>query len=302
MNELKTPNQSLDELKERLLNSENKMIVFPTVATEAIELTSDPCFSMAEFSCLVERDAKLTTDLLSLANSPLFNAALPVSSIHQSIVRLGMRQCRNLILSACVKSMMQKISLEQEWIRDLLWQHSFTTASACLYLNRTFSLGFQGEEFTAGLLHDIGRTLFAIVKNDDFQIADPLNFKEDEDLLTRETEVMGTNHCEFGAWFTTHNKLPDEITEVIRWHHEPTRKSRHQKLIALVAAGDHVANHIQVFEEAAGYVPEENKAISILSQLYDKNFDENFSEIAPQLVTDVRDMATVNTCCKQRAV
>jgi len=221
---------------------------------------------MAELACLVERDPKLTTELLSLANSPLFAGSSPVSSIHQSIVRLGVKQCRNMILSVCVSGMMKKISIDQEWMRSLLWRHSFTTASACLYLNRTFGLGFQGEEFTAGLLHDIGRTLFAVVDIEKFEIADSLNINEGKSQLARETEVFGIDHCEFGAWFATNNQLPESLVEVIRWHHEPSQENPHQKLIALVAASDQVANQIHLLEEPTDYDPKENVAVGILSE------------------------------------
>ena len=302
MNKNTISNESVDDLKKRLLNCNKEALVFPAVATEAVELTNDPSFSMAELACLVERDPKLTTELLSLANSPLFAGSSPVSSIHQSIVRLGVKQCRNMILSVCVSGMMKKISIDQEWMRSLLWRHSFMTASACLYLNRTFGLGFQGEEFTAGLLHDIGRTLFAVVDIENFEIADSLNINEGKSQLARETEVFGIDHCEFGAWFATNNQLPESLVEVIRWHHEPSQENPHQKLIALVAASDQVANQIHILEEPTDYDPKENVAVDILSELYNRNFTDKFCEIAPQLISDVRNMAGSDSDCEQEAV
>ncbi|MFK7768395.1 MAG: HDOD domain-containing protein [Mariniblastus sp.] len=290
------------ELIKRLKNCENEMFVFPAVATEAINLTNDPDCSMSVFSCLVERDAKLAAEILSLANSALFTVGIPVTSIHQSLVRLGMRQCRNLILSVCISGMMKKITLEQEWVRDLLWQHSFTTATACLHLNRAFCLGYLGEEFTAGLLHDFGRTLFAVLCEEQFKLADPLDFDENEELLRREEEIIGINHCDFGAWFASQSGLPDSIADVMQWHHEPTHESENQKLVALVAAGDHIANHIQRVGEPAGYEPSENKAAEILSRVCRKNIDDNFCEISDQLVHDIYEMATVNITCKQGLV
>ncbi len=291
-----------EELRDRLLRNGNDLLVFPAVATEAIALTNDPDCSMAEFTCIVERDAKLATELLSLANSSLFTIGSPVTTIHQSLVRLGIRQCRNLILSACVAGMMKKISLEQEWIREVLWHHSFTTATACLHLNRAFGLGFQGEEFSAGLLHDFGRTLLATVCKDNFQVGDTLDFVENKKLLENETAILETNHCEFGAWFARHNQLPESLVEVIRWHHEPDRENEHQKLIALVAAGDHIANHIQRCGEAFGYEPDQNEAVKLLSELFHKNVDQNFSEIASQLVAGIYETALMNKSCCQGAV
>ena len=286
----------VDSLKKRIIGQKDGLFVLPSVAMEAMQLAQDENCSLADFACLVEKDAKLTTSILTLSNSVVFSPTRPVSSIHQAIVRLGMRQVRNLIMSACAKGLIQSVSLKQEWIRDLLWRHSFTTATACMYMNRAFALGFQGEEFTAGLLHDFGRTALAVIAEDEFGVADPLDFIEADGFLENEQRVFGTDHCEFGAWFARELGLPEPLADVIQWHHEPGNKLiANKKLVLLVAAADHVANHIQRFDEAEGYVPEDNVAIKILSRRYGSSIAENFSTIAHQLIDEVRELAAQNS-------
>lgn len=282
-------------LKKRIKNQKDGLFVLPSVAIDAMQLIQNENCSLSDFACLVEKDPKLTTSILTLSNSVLFGSSRPVSSIHQAIVRLGLRQVRNLIMSACAKGLIQTVSLKQEWIRDLLWRHSFTTATTCMYMNRAFGLGFQGEEFTAGLLHDFGRTALAVVTEEEFCLADPLNFIEEDGLLEAEQAVFGTDHCEFGAWFARELGIPETLAEVIQWHHDPQHElAAGNKLIALVAAADHVANHIQRFDEAEGYVAEDNAAIKILSRRFGLGIAENFVTIADQLVGEVRELASQN--------
>jgi len=195
----------LDQLKSSLLKRSDELSMLPAVATEALELARDPECRTAEFAGVIERDVKLATEILSIANSVYFAASAPVASLHQAVVRLGLRQCRYLILSSSAASLMKGMPLEQEWVREVIWQHSFRTATACQYLNKTLKLGFDGEEFTAGLLHDFGRLLLAVAAPESFANADPLSFEEDEEFLSKENSILGSDHCSFGAWFAEYN-------------------------------------------------------------------------------------------------
>src|SRR5262249_1369736 len=152
-------------------------------------------------------DLKLTIDILKITNSVVYCPPTPIVSLHQAVVRLGLRECQNVILAACIKALMQRISLNQEQVRVTLWQHSFHTALLASYLNDTFRFGFEGEEFTAGLIHDFGRTLLAVVDYDHFLSVDPMDFEESASQLFRERVAIGTDHCRLGAWYAIQQRL-----------------------------------------------------------------------------------------------
>jgi len=81
----------------------------------------------------------------------------------------------------------------------------------------------------------------------------------------------------------------------VRWHHDPEFEHPDQRLAALVAAGDHVANHLQRCEESAGYQPECNKGIAALNMLVDNRICDRFSDMAPNLLDDVLRSAAAET-------
>jgi HD-like signal output (HDOD) protein len=238
--------------------------MLPAIAIQALEIAKDPDCAITEFTAVVERDVKLAADILGMANSALYSPGRPIVNLHQSVVRLGFRQCKNLILSTSMTSLMKKITLGEEWIREVLWRHGFLTAMLAINVNRCVGAGFQGEEFAAGLIHDFGRTLFAVCLPDQFTKIDPLEFVEGPSLLPDELEACGTNHCEVGAWFAQINRLPTELQEVIRFHHDPTLALRHRRLVALTAVCDHMANHLQRGEDVHTYDLRENSALFIL--------------------------------------
>ncbi len=287
---LMPPTEIIQALKKRV----GQLQMLPAVAQEALEIVKDPNCSIQEFTNVIKRDVKLGADILKMANSALYCPVSPILDLNRCVMRIGFRECQYLILSASVASLMHRVSMSQEWIRETLWRHSFTTALLATRLNRTFRLGFQGEEFTAGLLHDFGRILFAVVVPELFLTFDPLDFDETPELLDRELEATGTDHCHLGAWFTQGNQIPQPIPSVILNHHQPELAEEHQRLTALIAVADQLANDWERFGEnmLAEFVPP--PALSLLVNDENGQFEAAFIEAVPTLLDEAqRDAAAM---------
>lgn len=261
--------------------------MLPAVAAEALDVANDPDCTTAELASVIERDVRIATDMLSVANSVMFAAQHPAVDLRQAVARLGFKRCRNLILTASAASLMKKLPLEQEWMREVLSKHSFRTALTCSHLNHHLKLNFTGEEFAAGLLHDAGRLLMAIAAPELISEADPLNFEETASVLDRERDVMGVDHCAFGSWFLLDGGLPESLASAVRYHHEPHLEQPHQKLTALVAAADHMANHLQVHNESDNYDSMSNTGLKVLAELCGPAVQESFDHTAVRIMDDV---------------
>lgn len=248
----------------RLLQQNEGLTMLPAVAMQALQLANDPDCSVNQFSALVQQDQKLASDILTLANTALYSGGRPIANLQQAAQRLGFRKCKNLILTSSMSSLMKKLTFDEQWMRDVLWRHSFLAAIHCHHLNKLFSAGFDGEEFTAGLMHDLGRTLLAVSAGGEFSAADPLNFEEDECVLEREREVLGTDHAQFGAWFIRRSNLPEQLCETVLGHH---RCEEGSKLTAIVAAADEMANHLHRYLEPDQYSAEANRGLLRLEAL-----------------------------------
>lgn len=260
------PRDPPPELCTRLLNQTSGWQMLPDTAVKGLAMARDPNCSIKEFASVIERDPKLAMEILRITNSAYYGARKPILNLRQAVTRLGFAHCRNVILAASLGSAMRKLPLASVWMQMLLWQHAVLTATIALAINRTCNLGFIGEEFTAGLIHDVGRSLFGMIAPTDFAAADPLDFEESGDLLDRERAVVRTDHCELGAWFIAHNKLPEALVDVVRLHHTPSAPSENRKLVATTAVSDHMANYLQRQGTWDGYDPAENTAIEVLSE------------------------------------
>jgi HD-like signal output (HDOD) protein len=207
---------------------------------------------------------------------------------------LGFHECQNLILASSLASIVTKVSMEQEWIRTVLWWHSINTGLLATYINRSFRLGFQGEEFTAGIIHDIGRTLLAVICPDEFSEIDRLSFDETAEIVDHEVDVVGIDHCRMGAWFATQNQFPKPLIEVVLRHHQPETAVDNRKLTALISVADHMANHLQRCGNAEEYDAQQNPALPLLTEYADAQFETHFYESANALMQEAqRDARTL---------
>lgn len=269
--------------------------MLPDVAAQALDLAKDPDVSIGPFVRVIERDVELAANILSLANSALYSAP-PVANLRQATERIGFAQCKNLILASSLSSLMKKMTLREEWIRALLWQHSVLTAAINSRLNQFLQAGFNGEEFTAGLIHDLGRTLLAVAIPDRFSFIDPLDFVESQDLLQHEQSMVETDHCDIGAWYATEQGLPTSLIEVIRYHHHTNHANHCATLVSLTAFADHMSNHYQRTGESHSYDAMTNPAFKAITERFPYASDRllaNATAILDEAIMASQDLLTL---------
>lgn len=241
------------DLEKKVLDLVDNMPAMPEAAGRAIALADDPNVHMKDLGKLIEIDPAITTGILRVANSALYACGNEVTKLDQALSRLGLFQAKQLILSIAVKSRFRGVTGVSRQRCETLWQHGSTTATIAQKINREYRLGFRGEEYSAGLLHDLGRVLIAMADPESFSKCDPLDFCEDENTLDFERQAIGIDHAALGGWFAEQSQLPADLSAVIRFHHKPHEADSFKRLVALIATADHMANHIQRGEEPETY-------------------------------------------------
>lgn len=251
-------------LEEKIRLLVDTLPALPVTASRALALMDDPNVSLAAIAELIQEDPAMATGLLRVANSALFAGGAPAIRLDQAVVRLGLWMCRDLLSTIGMRSRLSARSPATEANCRILWLHGFVTASICSQLNRANRLGFQGEEYSAGMLHDLGRLLIALADPEAVTLAGVMDFREDSDPTVRERAAIGADHCSLGGWFAEMNNLPKALVEVIRQHHSPRTATGATRLVALVATADHMANHLHYGGTPANYDPAPNDGLACL--------------------------------------
>jgi len=203
---------------------------FPAVALKLLRMIDKDEVGIQKLTNLIRADVALSTEILTLANSALFAFRSDITSILQATVLLGLQRVKALAVTIGMRVYLT----DSMKIPALLacWRHSVS----CALLAEELAVGnFMDKDsaYTAGLIHDIGRLALAVIQP--AQYAHFLTNTEEHpcDVLKRERELFGIDHCQAGRWLVEAWKLPGAFADVTAHHHaEP--KDGDSSVVALV--------------------------------------------------------------------
>jgi len=215
--------------------------------TQIVEEMKSPDCSLEKIAALVSEDPAIAAKILQLANSALFGLELSVVRLVEAIGYLGFETTKAVILLGHTFSSFDNIKLLQFSIDDL-WRHSVSVGKLSRHIAELEGAPEEIAEqaFAAGLLHDIGKLLFAA--NHPGLLSKSLRLARDEHCNFWEAEAQilpGVGHAELGATVLGIWGLPKAITEGVALHHCPWRE-RNRSFSSVTAV--HAAN---VFEHEA---------------------------------------------------
>jgi HD-like signal output (HDOD) protein len=276
---------------DQLLGDLRKLPLLPATAQQAMALANERNASLQELGNLLERDVTLASSILKLANSPIFSWGKSVDSLDKAVIRLGLRECQNLIVAISMRNLFHQTDPVTKGLCAVLWHHCFLTACLCRRLNRELRCDFHGEEFSAGLLHDLGRVLLAVSVPKHFQAADPMDFVENAETLVREQQLLDTDHCHLGTLYAAQNGLPPAAVTAIGFHHRVHEGPDHHELLGLVATADHMANYLQRREPPNDYDVNLNHGFVFMSRGWPSEKKDSFARFVPVLMIETESAA-----------
>jgi putative nucleotidyltransferase with HDIG domain len=210
----------------------------PPSRLELLRILQDPDASAATLTRAIECDPTLTANVLRLANSAYFGFPRSVASVADAVWRLGTRNLRQLVLATTFSPMQKQAVKGYDLPAGDLLRHSVAVAVGAETLSRLLDVPACDHLFTAGILHDIGKiALGTFVELDAAPILE-LATREGLPFVEAEQRILGIDHAELGAFLADRWNLPDEVVEIVRWHHEPEKFSGRNPAGDLVHVAD----------------------------------------------------------------
>jgi len=208
---------------------------------QIVQEMKSPTCSLEKIGNLVAQDPAVAAKILQLANSTVVGRELNVVNPAEAIGYIGLETTKAVVLLAHTFSSFDNLKLARFSIEDL-WRHSVDVGRLA---RQVAVLEKAGEDVAeqasaAGLLHDIGKLLFAANHSGLFGKVLRLAREQQCNLWEAEAQVLpGVGHAELGATVLGIWGLPKSITEAVALHHCPCRLGRHT-FSAVTAV--HVAN------------------------------------------------------------
>ena len=222
--------------------------VLPAALNKLIEISSDNEMSNKEIAKIISLDGGISAKILSIANSALFGGIVPITDLVTAVTRLGRNDVKTIAMTIYISQVLKKFTLNNVSIEDF-WLHSLSVAflSRKIISHYDFKQNFSEEElnylYLSALMHDLGYIILDIIcpeKLCEFLI---VSKKNNISLFKAEQDVFHTSHSEEASKLFEYWKLPEQIIEIMKYHHTPDKTN--SKLINLgnvIHVADYLAN------------------------------------------------------------
>jgi len=225
------------------LDSIDDLPTLPVIAMEVNTMLQDYNTSVQDLCRVIENDQALVPRILKLVNSSFYGFKSKVANIDRAIILLGFNTVRNAIISVAVIGAfsMKKNNAEGFDIREF-WAHSVAVGVISRYLSRITHSCAPEDAFTAGLLHDIGKIVIAQYFPDIFKnILEAVKINSIS-FYKAEKKEMPINHARLGTYLSKKWKLPESLSDTIRYHHAVKKNVSDSNLLMVVHTADIIAN------------------------------------------------------------
>lgn len=193
-----------------------------------------------QFAEIIARDPSLTARLLRMVNSVYFGLGTQVGTIEDAVLYLGLRQIRSLALATPVLEDMSAMGADGPQVswRDF-WLHTLACAFATRdLLNHSDVTIDDDTDYITGLLQNVGKVVIAKVFPAEFAQLTQRSYENEAQVLAAERALLGWDHAAIGAYYLENHRIPAEIVEAVRFHHDPLQAPARKHL----AAATHLAD------------------------------------------------------------
>jgi len=218
---------------ETMMEFADELPSLPTAVVKAMALLRDENAQNHAIAAALQQDQALVAQVLKLANSPYYGVSRRVSTVEQSILVLGRKVVRSLVVAAAAQDFLSRPQAGYMLSRGDLWSQSL--AAGCAASLIALKVGYKpaDEAFVAGLLHAIGKVVLSAYlaeAADELaaRLADGTRFDE------LERELVQIDHATLGGMIADRWQLPPHLGEAIRRQHDPLGASGDTALACIV--------------------------------------------------------------------
>ncbi|WP_031438502.1 HDOD domain-containing protein [Methylobacter tundripaludum] len=221
----------------------NRLVLptLPDIALKVKNAVTDGDISAKELAAMIVTDAALSTQIIRVANSPVYRGASEINNIQMAVSRLGNNTIRSLVTSLVMKQMFRPSSKLLESLFRRTWEQSVNVSAISRALCAFVPHLNSDEAMLAGLIHQIGKLPILMLVE---------NIPEFRDSPTRMEKLLEKAHPAVGklimdAWDFPANLKP-VASEYVNFRYDSGPKADYVDVVQVaflqsIAGTDHPA-------------------------------------------------------------
>jgi len=209
-----------DESIKAIVTRLDSLPALPDLYIQIKKELESPDPDLKQVAKYVEQDVGMSATLMKLVNSSFFGFYDTITSPARAVILLGVDALKGLVLSVNLFKQLRPRELHGFSVKKL-WSHSLETGGLAKVIAacETDDKNFISNCFAAGLLHDIGKLIFATQMNSNYRpVLDDVR-QNGGPVSTVEEQSLNVTHAEIGAYLLGLWGFNETIVEGVHSHH-----------------------------------------------------------------------------------
>jgi HD-like signal output (HDOD) protein len=206
-------------IPDKLLTGIEKLDPLPPTIQKLVVTLDSEDVRINEIVEVIEYDPAVTSNILRIANSPMYGGRAQINRIRDAVVRLGISTLLDILLVDQTRSLRAEAPL-YALSEDDLWLHGAAASLAAkAIIKETHNTSIPKNSSIAALLHDIGKLI--MVRYLDAKVSAILDLCKEKGItfVEAEAELFSCTHAEVGGAIAEKWEFPGNITSAITLHH-----------------------------------------------------------------------------------
>lgn len=196
----------------------------PMSVSRLVAIVARDHWAFSEVEQVISLDQALTGRLLQVANSAASAALVPIGTVKDAIIRVGVGPVLSFAMACCIGPQLKRALPAYGLGEGDLWRHSVAASLAAEIIMAMAPHPVPAEAVTAALLHDVGKLVLArFLDSDLLRALAAARAEGNRSAMQAEVDVLGVHHGQLGGLIARHWNLPDRLAEAVAHHHSPDK-------------------------------------------------------------------------------
>lgn len=246
------------KLRDMIRNKNTQLPTLPVIVEKILVMARDDNSSAKDLAETISRDQAISNKILRLSNSAYYGMMKEIDTIPRAITIIGFNEVISLTIGMSVISAFSKGNGSgKDFNMKGMWIHSLGCAFAAKKTAVKLGIIPADQIFISGLLHDMGKVIFAIYFPDEYAAASEYTKKSEIDLHKGEKHILGIDHAVLSGMLMERWNFPDTILMPVRYHHSVDQcPQNYLQFARIIAFSDYLSHAAELVENWAAKKPD----------------------------------------------